>query len=393
MLLTAAVHNNVENYSFCQPSYSENILRPAHIDIPVALPFLPTANHITPYIQQIDENHWYSNQGPLCERLQERLGQFWGVGHNRVALVANATTGLSLALQAHNIPAGKRCLMPSWTFVASAAAVTNANLRPHFVDICPSSWCPDPAQIEELAKEDDVGAILIVAPFGAPLDLALWDSIADRTGLPVIIDAAAAFDTLRLAGPMRPGRSTVVISLHATKVYGVGEGGAVITDDPALAEHIRILARFGFAGSRSAQYQAINAKISEYTAAVGLASLDCWEATRSRWSRITEIYKKSIPPAFTLSPAFGNNWVSSTLTVLCPTKAEPVREYLAAHGTQTISWWGTGCHTQPAYSSCTQEPLPVTKEYGLRSIGLPFWQHLSEEKILHICMLLNESLK
>ena len=367
--------------------------RPDHIDIPVALPRLPTTDCITPYLRQIDQNRWYTNQGPLCDALQDRLGQFWGVGYERVALVTNATTGLSLALRAHGIPAGTRCLMPSWTFTASAAAVVGANLRPHFVDVCPATWCPDPARIEHLAKADDVGAIFIVAPFGAPLDLDLWDGIAERTGRPVIIDAAAAFDTLRDHGPMRPRCSTIVVSLHATKVFGLGEGGAVLTHDTALAEHVRTLARFGFAGSRLAQYPAMNAKISEYTAAVGLAGLDYWKPTRARWRNVTELYRRALPSSVMLPPDFGNNWVSATLTAICPTDAGPVTGYLATHGVQTVSWWGTGCHTQPAYADCTRDPLPVTEDYGRCSVGLPFWQDLSAEQITYVCNLLNEALK
>ncbi|MFT8419202.1 MAG: DegT/DnrJ/EryC1/StrS family aminotransferase [Acetobacter sp.] len=369
-------------------AYNLAVDRQPHISIPVAFPRLPTTDSITPYLHQIDQNRWYTNQGPLCNALQHRLGTFWGMDSAQVALVTNATTGLTLALQAHNIAPGKRCLMPSWTFTASAAAVMAANLVPCFVDVCPTTWVPDPAHIEQLAKADNVGAILIVAPFGAPLDLAVWDDIAERTKLPVIIDAAAAFDTLRQDGPMRPGRSTLVVSLHATKIFGVGEGGAVLAQDPALAEHIRVLARFGFSGSRASLFPSMNAKISEYTAAVGLAGLDCWTATRARWQGVTDLYRKTLPPSITLPPNFGDNWVSATLNVITPDDAQETIDHLAAHGVQTVSWWGTGCHTQPAYAACPSEPLPVTQSYGRRSIGLPFWQDLTAEQISHVCSLL-----
>lgn len=364
--------------------------RKPDVTLPVAFPRLPTTDRIAPYLRQIDENRWYTNQGPLCNALQQRLGAFWGLDAMQVALVTNATTGLTLALQAHNIRPGTRCLMPSWTFTASAAAVMGANLIPHFVDVCPTTWVPDPAQIEQLAQAEDVGAIFIVAPFGAPLDLALWDGVAERTGRPVIIDAAAAFDTLRHNGPMRPGRSTVVVSLHATKIFGIGEGGAVLTHDPALAEHVRTLARFGFCGSRSSLFPSMNAKISEYTAAVGLAGLDCWDETRARWQHITDLYRQALPASMMLPPDFGNGWVSATLTVITPTDAQGAIQHLAAHGVQTVSWWGTGCHTQPAYANCPSEPLPVTRTYGQRSIGLPFWQDLTAGQITRVCTLLNE---
>ncbi|WP_244410133.1 DegT/DnrJ/EryC1/StrS family aminotransferase [Gluconacetobacter diazotrophicus] len=362
------------------------------IDIPVAWPRLPAMEYIAPYLHQIDANRWYSNQGPLCEAFQERLGRFWGMAYDNIALVANATTGLTLALRAQALRQGSRCLMPSWTFVASAAAVAAADLVPHFVDVDPDTWIPDPDTIEDLARSPDVGAILIVVPFGSPIDLAVWDAVSQRTGRPVIIDAAAAFDTLRSDGPMRIGKSTVVVSLHATKVFGIGEGGAVISRDPVLAEHIRTLARFGFSGSRSAQSPGINAKISEYTAAVGLAGLDVWAETRSHWDALTRLYLGLLPASVRLPPAFGHNWVASTLAVICPEKSQPVAETLARRGIGTVSWWGSGCHTQPAYAGYPREHLPTTQQYGYRGIGLPFYQDMTEEQVTRVCATLRDVL-
>ncbi|MBM9403560.1 DegT/DnrJ/EryC1/StrS family aminotransferase [Gluconacetobacter azotocaptans] len=376
------------------PTRTANIRSPRSdaIDIPVARPRLPTTERIEPYLRQIDANQWYTNQGPLCETLQERLGRFWEMDYDNVALVNSATTGLTLALRAHAPRPGSRCLMPSWTFTASAAAVTDAGLVPHFVDVDPDTWMPDPDNVECLARSPDIGAILIVVPFGSPIDLTVWDAVSQRTGRPVVIDAAAAFDTLRSGGPMRIGRSTVVISLHATKVFGMGEGGAVVSRDPALAEHIRALARFGFAGSRSAQHAGINGKISEYTAAVGLAGLDVWAETRSRWDAVTRLYHNLLPASVRLPPAFGRNWVSSTLAVICPEKSNDVAGILATHRIGTVSWWGTGCHTQPAYASCPREQLPMTQQYGCRAIGLPFSQDMTAEQVMYVCTTLRNIL-
>ncbi|MFT9256907.1 MAG: DegT/DnrJ/EryC1/StrS family aminotransferase [Acetobacter sp.] len=361
-------------------------------DIPVAVPRLPTVDRIEPYIREIDANHWYTNQGPLSERLQERLGAFWGVGGQNIALVSNATSGITLALQAQAIPPGLRCVMPSWTFVASAAAATAAGLVPYFVDVCPKTWIPDPAEVEALARAENVGAILIVVPFGAPIDLAVWDGVSQRTGCPVIIDAAAAFDTLRAGGPMSVGQATVVVSLHATKVFGLGEGGAVISRDPAMAEQVRIHARFGFAGSRSARVAGINAKMSEYTAAVGLAGLDVWPETRARWQAVTDSYRQFLPSSLKLPPAFGQGWVSATLTVIWPTNPQKPIDFLASQGVGTVSWWGVGCHMQPAYQAYPREKLSITEDYGQCSIGLPFWQDMSSDKIADVCRMLQDML-
>ncbi|MFT8720673.1 DegT/DnrJ/EryC1/StrS family aminotransferase [Acetobacter sp.] len=374
------------------PSKSRNLKASTYpkIDIPVAHPLLPATDTIIPYLREIDTNRWYSNQGPLCEVFQARLGRIWGMETSNVALVTSATAGLTLALRAQNIPEGSSCIMPSWTFIASAAAVTAAGLIPHFVDVLPDTWIPDAGEVERLAYDPSIGAVLIVAPFGAPLDLAVWDDIAARTGKPVIVDAAAAFDTIRNGGPMPIGQSTVVVSLHATKTFGIGEGGAVISRDPILAERIRSYARFGFIGGRAAQYPGVNAKISEYTAAVGLAGLDGWSRTRQRWETTSRYYTKYLPKSVILTPSFGSNWVGSTLTVLCPGGAKNMAAYLAERGIGTVAWWSQGCHEQPAYTSCPRELLPVTKYMGQHALGLPFCQDMSRAVVEHVCRAVAE---
>lgn len=354
--------------------------------IPVARPRLPMAARITPYLAEIDANGWYSNFGPLTHRFQARLANHFGVRATELTVLASGTVAITLALLASGVAPGSRCLMPSWTFAASAGGVRAAGLHPHFVDVDARTWALDPAALLPLARRAGVGAILVVAPFGAPLDLDAWDTLSRLAGCPVVIDAAAAFDTLRHDGPMRPGRNPVVVSLHATKVFGIGEGGAVLSRDEALVERMRRLSNFGFLGNREAAAPGLNGKMSEYAAAVGLASLDAWRATRARWASLTRAYHAQLGPAgVTLPPGFGQGWVSSTLPVLWPGDASDGRAHLAEAGVATLRWWGAGCHAQPAYRDCLAEPLPVTDRLARACIGLPFWQDLTPAQVEHVC--------
>ena len=364
---------------------------PSHL-IPVARPRLPPASAILPYLRQIDANAWYSNHGPLAQLFQQRLAEHWGVAATEVAQVSRATAGLTLALQASGARAGSRCLMPSWTFVASAGAVVAAGLVPHFVDVRAGTWSPDPAEIRRLAALHDVGAVLVVAPFGAPIDMMEWTRLQRDTGLPVIVDAAAGFDTLRACGPMAVQECPVAVSLHATKVFGIGEGGAVIIRDEAMMKRVRARAQFGFAGSRESQVAGVNAKLSEYAAAVGLAGLDTWDEARERWDRVTQAYLAMLPDRLGLTPRFGQSWVGSTLTLLWPEDRPVLGERLAAQGIASLSWWGPGCHMQPAYRQFPAEALPVTSIYARRAIGLPFWQDLSETEIASVCRAIGRAL-
>ena len=352
--------------------------------IPVARPRLPPARAIMPYLRQIDTNRWYSNHGPLVRLFQSRLARHWGVGQSEVTLLSNATTALTLALLASGAPGGTRCLMPSWTFAATAGAAVQAGLVPHFVDVCPQRWTPRPDEIRLLAARYDVGAIMIVAPFGAPIDTAEWERVQADTGIPVVIDAAAAFDTIREGGSMPLRACATVVSLHATKVFGIGEGGALLSQDPAFMERVRRLAQFGFLGTREATLPGTNAKLSEYAAAVGLAGLDEWPETRARWYVAQAAYERCL---LDMSPPMTGDKaaVSSTYNVLCPRDAGGVMDTLASAGVATLQWWGAGCHAQPAFQAYPAEPLPVTRQLARHTIGLPFWQGMTSADIKVVC--------
>lgn len=145
-----------------------------------------------------------------------------------------------------------------------------AGLVPHFVDVSPETWAMDAAAISnEIARAPaSVGAVMPVAPFGRPIDVAPWDEFRGRTGLPVVIDAAAGFDA------MQPGRTPVVVSLHATKIIGTGEGGFVMSTDAAPVRAVHVRANFGFEADRQARVPSTDAKMNEFHAAVGLAAFD-----------------------------------------------------------------------------------------------------------------------
>jgi dTDP-4-amino-4,6-dideoxygalactose transaminase len=180
------------------------------------------------------------------------------------------------------------------------------------------------------------------------------------------------------------------VSLHATKVFGIGEGGALFSPDPDFIDRVRRIAQFGFLGTREAMLPGLNAKLSEYAAAVGLAGLDTWQETRARWSVVTNTYLPQLRETPVLpAPGFGKRFVSSTLSVLLPGPSPEIEQDLAAHGIAALRWWGPGCHHQPAFRHCPAEPLPITEDLAARTIGLPFWQDIAPAQIEKVCLALS----
>lgn len=359
--------------------------------IQVARPRLPVAADLLPYLQEIDTNRWYANHGPLASRLEARLAVRLGVPADGVTLTASATAGLAVTIAAVARAGARYCAVPGWTFAGTAHAVRNAGFLPWFVDIDARSWALTPDRLRDALSRapGSVAAAVPVVPFGAPVDLGAWEDFQAETGVPVVVDAAAAFDTLR------PARVPAVISLHATKVLGVGEGGAVLCRDPGPVRRARQAANFGFCGARIADIAGTNAKLSEYHAAVGLAALDGWEQTRTTFLQVAGHYRKHLGSldGVVIQPGFGIDWISSTCMVTVAAGAEAVAAALARAGIETRAWWGDGPAGHPAFRDCPRTPLPATAELAARTLGLPFAVDLAEAEVERIAVALDQALR
>jgi dTDP-4-amino-4,6-dideoxygalactose transaminase len=353
------------------------------ITVPVARPRLPSLDEIAGYIARIDETRWYSNGGPLCGEFEARLAERSGKDAH-VVTVSNATVGLMLALQAVGAAPGTLCMVPAWTFVATAHAACMAGLVPWIVDVDLESWALDADAVRDTLRRapGKVSAIIVVAPFGQPLDPAPWARLREETGVAVVIDAAAAFDTARASSV------PTVVSLHATKALGVGEGGYVVCTDPEPIGRIRQSANFGFGESREAMVPGANGKLSEYAAAVGLAALDAWSSSRDAWVRVAMAYRKALDGAngVSLQPGFGPEWISSTVMAsFSATSAETVAAGLSRTGVGTRRWWGGGLHRHRAFAAYPHLETPNTDGLVEAAIGLPCWMDLPDSAIEGIC--------
>jgi dTDP-4-amino-4,6-dideoxygalactose transaminase len=351
--------------------------------VPILRPKLPVADRVVGYLRRIDEERFYTNFGPLVTVLEDRIAQHYGLDSGAVTTVANATLGLTLALMAEGAQRGTLCAMPAWTFVASAHAAAGAGLVPYFIDVDPYTWALDPeAILSEITRAPGpVGAVMPVAPFGRPIDIARWDAFRAESKLAVVVDAAAGFDSLI------PGNAPAVVSLHATKVLSSGEGGLVVSRDPSLIEEVRARSNFGFHGSRLARFTSTNAKMSEYHAAVGLAALDEWREARGEWMDLAAAYRRAFAGSnrIRLQEGFGQSWVSG-ICVLRATEPPTLRfeQTLAAAEVETRQWWGSGAHLHPATADYPRAALPITKGLAAATFGVPFYRDLAAPQITQI---------
>jgi len=355
--------------------------------VPVAQPRLPTFDQIAPYLRRIDGARWYTNGGPLVQEFEERLALHCGGGRAQVATVANATLGLALALLASDLPLGTLCMVPSWTFAATGHAILLAGLVPWIVDVSRETWALEAAEAREFLADAPgrISAVIPVSPFGAPINLEPWRNFREATGIAVIADAAAAFDSLRAS------EIPAVVSLHATKVCGIGEGGFVVSTERPFVEEIHKRANFGFWNSRESTVRSCNGKLSEYGAAVGLAGLDTWPETRADFLRVARVYRQSLEDheSICLQPGFGENWVASTVVVESQTSdADLLTQVLAEKGIASRRWWGGGLHQHRSFQNFPRHRVAQTEALADRVVGLPCWRDLPGESIEEVCALL-----
>jgi len=339
-------------------------------------PLLPDTDALTPYLRRIDSHRWYSNFGPLSRELESRLAAGWDVDADCVLTLSNATQGLSVTLMAAQAARGSLCLMPSWSFVATAHAAVQAGLVPFLVDVDEDSAALTPRLAERALAQAPapVGAVMPVCPFGAPIAWDEWRDFQDRTGIPVVIDAAAAFDSLR------PGPVPAVVSLHATKVLAAGEGAVMICTDPAFSAQVRRHANFGFLGNHSSQVAATNAKMSEYHAAVALAALDLWPFNRPLWRQaLGRVRAASQAAGLPYWPkGLGTDYVCSSPAIRVA-NARHLVDGLNQDGIEARLWWQGGIASHPAFAGCPRLPLPITQHLAATTLALPCWLDLDAE--------------
>jgi dTDP-4-amino-4,6-dideoxygalactose transaminase len=357
--------------------------------IAILVPELPATEELIPFLRRIDNSHWYSNYGPLWLEFRNALASFIGARTNQpdlgVTFTSSGTTAIELALRARALADRRLCLMPSFTFIASAHAVCNVGLEPFLLDVDEHSLTLTPEIVARALPHlpEAPAAVLVISAFGAPLDIRAWENFEETHGIPVVFDAAAALMSLDTVG-----YQPLCVSLHATKLFSIGEGGAVLSTDTALAEQLTAMTGFGFAGSaRVSTVRGGNYRISEYGAAIGLAGLATVEQKITRLNRVARRYHDLLRDSpLELQEGFGQRWVAMTLNVRLPRgSVDDTLGHLDRAGVPWRRWWGPGCHAHPAFATLRSADLPVTHDVAPRIIGVPCHTMLTDEAIARTC--------
>jgi dTDP-4-amino-4,6-dideoxygalactose transaminase len=375
--------------SFAASTPDQGTTPPAEGVLPVLRPLLPNAERLLPYLQRIDATRVYTNFGPLALEFEARLARALSLPMGTVASSGTGTAALMGAIFARAGEASAErplALMPSYTFVATAVAAQRCGYQPWLADVG-EDWLLDPHALLSHPQLPRVGFVMPVATFGRPVPQAPWQEFSARTGIPVIIDGAAAFETVSADPSRYLGSLPVVLSLHATKSLATGEGGCIACTDVDLVTRVVRALNFGFQFSRESLGPSLNGKLSEYHAAVGQAELDAWPDKQEAFASVVACYRRLADEM-----GFGQRLVtaptisSSYVLLHCEdgVEAARVQAALRAARVEFRLWYGQGVHAQAWFAHAGRDALPMTESLAPRLIGLPMALDLRESDIMRV---------
>lgn len=362
----------------------------------------PNIGNRAAFYERVDgllDRRWLSNDGPLVRELEQRLAEYLGVEHC-VAMV-NATVGLEIAIRALDLTG--EVLMPSFTFIATAHALEWQGIRPVFVDVDPVTHTIDPAALEARITPRTTG-ILGVHVWGSPCDTDAIAAVADRAGLRILYDAAHALGVSRNGSMIGGFGSCEVFSFHATKFLNSFEGGAITTNDSALAERLRLMRNFGFAELDRVVSIGVNGKMTEVCAAMGLTSLEEVDRLIATNKANYDAYGAVFcgldgVSLFPFARNERNNYQYVVLQVdrdRATLNRDELIAVLRAENVLARRYFWPGCHRMEPYQSREPEAslfLPQTERVAGSVIVLPTGQAVSQDDIEIVGRIIRSALE
>ncbi len=316
-------------------------------------------------------------------------------GSTHAVAINNGTAALHAALLAADIGQGDEVIVPSFTFFATASAVSMTGAKPVFVDVDERTFNIDPAQVEN-AVTPRTKAVIGVHLFGQPFDVTGVEQVCESHNLTLIEDAAQAQGAIshgQRAGAMG---HMGCFSFYATKNMTTGEGGMVTTSDKAFNERLRLLINHGQSEKYLHTRIGYNYRLTDVAAAIGLVQLKKLEKFNMRRRKNAEYFDSHISVKGLLTPevAQGTHHVYHQyvvrLTDEFPMKRPDFIEYLKAKGIGTAVHYPIPLHHQPVYARANEpDSCPVSTRLAGSVLSIPVHPLLDQKELAYICDTIN----
>lgn len=336
-------------------------------------------------LRDIFARQYYTNHGPLAQRLEARLAEYLGVGH--AILVTNASIALALAAQALGLTG--KVVVPAFSFVGTAQSLDWSAASPTFCDVSDSTGHMT-AELVEPHLTEDVSAILAANLWGGAADIAGLVELATRRGVALYFDSAQAFGCSIGGTPIGRFGRLEVISLHTSHVLSATEGAVLCTNDDDLAAHVRnIRSNYGM-GRVVPVGKTGNGRMSEAQAAIGLMNLDDLPRLISRNERLFAGYRAQmndipgvsfVEPAHVSTSNFQNVVVRVDATAFGMSR-DALIQVLAAENVEAAGDIGLGAMR---HAAATGTALPNTNAWCNSILQLPIGAQVDETTVEVIC--------
>jgi perosamine synthetase len=348
------------------------------------------------YVIEAVQSGWVSSQGPFVSRFEEQFAEYCDC---RYAVSAcNGTAALHLALAALKVRPGDEVILPSLTFMATAAAVVYMGATPVFADSDPDTWCIAPESIRSLISAR-TRAIIAVHLYGHPAEMDEILALAADHRIPVVEDAAEAHGAL-YKGRRVGGLGTIgIFSYYGNKLITTGEGGMLVTNDKRLADRARFLANHAMHPRRRYWHPVIGAnyRLSNVQAALGVAQLERIDELLLQKLKVFRWYEQFLAgSAIELNPSGPSTrnsyWLVCALLPRGVSRDAVMRELnQRAIDTRPLFY---PMHTLPPlrkYANADHPPV-IAADIASRGINLPSGVKLSKADVRYVADTLKEVL-
>lgn len=359
----------------------------------VTRPYLPPLEEFAGKLQEIWDNRWLTNDGPVLQRFTKQLASFSRT--DNVCLFNNGTLALQIALQGMGI-SGEVITTP-FTFVATTHALFWNKIRPVFVDIEPDYYTLDPDRVEA-AITPWTTAILAVHVYGHPCQLDRLADIARRHNLRLLYDAAHAFGVEVDGTPIGQYGDLSMFSFHSTKLFHSIEGGMLVFPEPQLKGVFDYLKNFGFKNELEVVMPGTNAKMNEFQALMGIEVLAHLEEIIAKRATIAALYRRRLAeiPGLRLAPPLpaGQRYNNAYLPVEVDEQAFGMsRDALY----DNLKNWNVFARRYFCPLICdfacyrnvsVKDPLTVARRVAQRILTLPIYDSLELADVMAICEII-----
>lgn len=360
--------------------------------IPVTKTFLPEIDVYIRYLQDIWHSGQMTNNGMLTKQLEGRLLKKLEVPY--LQLVGNGTLALQLAIKALDLE-GEVITTP-YSYVATTNSILWEGLTPIFVDINPNSFCIEPDLIEEAITEK-TSAILATHVYGYSCDVARIQQIAEKHNLKVIYDAAHAFGVRLNGNSILNYGDCSTLSFHATKLFHTGEGGAIVSKNPDIAERLFLMSKFGHMGEDNYIDLGINAKMSELHASMGLAVLPHIESIITARRKCSEWYDECLEGLNIRRPKVADgleyNYAYYPVVFDSHETMMAVRAALLCKDIFARRYFYPSLNTLNFLPNGKNKSCPVSEGIAMRVLSLPLFVGQTYECVVEISEILRQVLK